>query len=206
MTKRLIALVGSCLLAMIAVACGDEGFGASPDAPTPTSVPPTFVRIVVTPVATRTSVPTVPPTRTPEPGELRTGEPEFQLHLDPELTDVRPEDDVIFAGWTNYLANTAVIHQGWETELHLCSNGVVMIDGGLHENFTNWQIRRSPAISSADWGTVAVEIEIIDGLWKGRHWDVLTLVRRVGKVFVTNSPQLGPLDVTRSELCLGNSI
>ena len=112
MTKRLIALVGSCLLAMIAVACGDEGFGASPDAPTPTSVPPTFVRIVVTPVATRTSVPTVPPMRTPEPGELRTGEPEFQLHLDPELTDVRPEDDVIFAGWTNYLANTAVIHQG----------------------------------------------------------------------------------------------
>ena len=62
-----------------------------------------------------------------------------------------------------------------------------MIDGGLHENFTNWQIRRSPAISSTEWGTVAVEIEIIDGRWKGRHWDVLTLVRRVGKVFVTTT-------------------
>ena len=119
MTKRLIALVGPCLLAMIAVACGDEGFDASPDAP-------------------RTSEPTVPPMRTPETGELRTGESEFPLHLDPELTDVRPEDDLIFAGWTNYLANTAVVHQGWETELHLYSNGVVMIDGGLHENFTNW--------------------------------------------------------------------
>ena len=52
-----------------------------------------------------------------------------------------------------------------------------MIDGGLHENFTNWQIRRSPAISSADWGTVAVEIEIIGGRGTGSGRCSLPTVR-----------------------------
>ena len=83
MTKRLIALVGPCLLAMIAVACGDEGFGASPDAPTPTSVPPTFVRIAVTPVATRTSEPTVPPTQRRSQENYEQGNPNFSFILIP---------------------------------------------------------------------------------------------------------------------------
>jgi len=205
MTGRLITLAGLSVLAMFVVACGDGGLGASSDVPATISVPPTFVRIAVTPVATRTPVPTVPPTSTPQPGELRTGEPEFPLHLDPELVDVRPGDEVIFEGWTDYLTDTAVIHPGWETELHLCRDGIVMIDGGLHENFTNWHIRRSPAISFADWGKVAIEVEIIDGRWKGRLWDVLTLVRKGGKVFLTNNQQPGPLEVNRSNLCLTES-
>jgi len=201
----LLASISFAVSAIFVVGCGDGGVGAPPK-PTlaPTTVPPTFVRITVTPRPTDTPTPTPLPTATPEPFIVDTGPPEFPLELDPDLVDSKPEDDVIFDGWTKYLTNTSVFNSKStdNSPLHLCANGRVLNADGSLANIQNWRIVRSPAISSYDWGTVAVKIDIVGGRWAGREWDVLTLVRRVDKVFVTNNTTPGEAVVERSQVCL----
>ena len=189
--------------ALFALGCGVDSVGSAPK-PTlaPTSVPPTFVRITVTPIPTETPTPTPAPTATIDPKSINRGPPEFPLSLDPNLVDERPEDEAIFEGWTKYLDNTAIVRGYDYIPTHFCSNGVIMQGDGVHEALENWRIYRSPAIGSYDWGTVNVRVDIYSGRWEGRSWNMLTLVRNVGKVFLTNNPNPGELRIERSELCL----
>jgi hypothetical protein len=209
LSQRLGLLVVVSLAAafVFAVGCGDGGFGAEPK-PTlaATSVPPTFVRITVTPNPTDTPTPTPLPTATSESFEVDTGEPVFPLDLDPELVEERPEDAVIFEGWTRYLTNTSVVNSRATegSSLHLCADGRIMTEDGPHQTIQNWRILRSPAISFLDWGTVAVHVDVVAGRWQGRDWDVMALVRRTGKVFVTNNPNPGEAIIERSEICLAS--
>ncbi|MBN4064579.1 hypothetical protein JYU04_02465 [Dehalococcoides mccartyi] len=189
--------------ALFVVACGADGFGAeSKPSLAATTVAPTFVRIPVTPVPTET------PTATPVPivalnlDSAETGPLEFPLELDPELVSAQPEDEIIFEGWTRYLNNTSIVRRRGEVPMHFCSNGVVMTTEGPNEVFQHWRVTRSPALLASDWGTVGVKVDIISGRWVGREWDVLTLVRKVGEVFITNNPYPGVAEIERSEICL----
>jgi len=118
------------------------------------------------------------------------------------LTDERPKDEVIFEGWTKYLENTAIVRGDDDIFTHFCSNGVIMQEDGVHDTLENWRIYRSPAIGSYDWGTVNVRVDIYSGRWEGNSWNMLTLVRNVGKVLLTNNLNPGELRIERSELCL----
>jgi hypothetical protein len=124
------------------------------------------------------------------------------LELDPDLVEERPEDDVIFKGWTRFLNNTAVVRREDEPPLHLCLNGLIMTANGPHPDLQNWRVQRSAALSFLDWRTIAVRVDIVGGPWAGREWTPLTLVRRVDKLFLTNNPNPTEADITRSDICL----
>lgn len=192
--------------AIFIAGCGD-GIGASPK-PTlaPTSAPPSFVRITVTPMPTSTATATPTVTPIPQVFEIDAGPPVFPLELDPEVADERPEDEVIFEGWTKFLTNTMMVNPNADdgSSMHLCANGVILDDRGEPGNVADWRVVRSPAISFLDWGAIAVQVDIVGGRWAGREWDMLALVRRVGKVYLTNNPQPGEIIIERSELCLAN--
>ena len=187
--------------AMLVVGCGGDGLGTAskPDL-APTSAPPSFVRITVTPIPTSTAT----PTPTPQVFEINAGPPMFPMELDPEIVEERPEDEVIFEGWTKFLTNTMMVNPNAEdgSSVHFCANKLILDDQGSTGNVADWRVARSPAISFLDWGAIAVQVDIVGGRWAGREWDMLTLVRRMGKVFVTNNPQPGEIIIERSELCL----
>ena len=187
--------------AMLVVGCGGDGLGTAskPDL-APTSAPPSFVRITVTPIPTSTAT----PTPTPQIFEINAGPPVFPMELDPEIVEERPEDEVIFEGWTKFLTNTMMVNPNAEDDssVHFCANKLILDDQGSTGNVADWRVARSPAISFLDWGAIAVQVDIVGGRWAGRAWDMLTLVRRMGKVFVTNNPQPGEIIIERSELCL----
>ena len=168
----------------------------------PTSIPPTFVRIVVTPKPTETPTPTATSVPTVQPASLDDGPPEFPLSVDPELVEDKPEDSIIFQRWSEYLTNTKIKRSENDVPTHFCSDGTVMRDDRLHESIENWRISRSPAVASWDWGTVNVAVDVYSGRWAGREWYMLTLVRKGGEVFVTNNPFPAKLHIERSELCL----
>lgn len=187
--------------AMFVAGCGGDGLGRAPKpALAPTSAPPSFVRIAVTPIPTSTATP-IP---TPEVFEIDAGPPVFPLELDPEFVKERPEDEVIFEGWTKFLTNTTMVNPNAQdgSSVHFCANSVILDDQGETGNVADWRVARSRAISFLDWGTIAVQVDIVGGRWAGREWDMLTLVPRMGKVFVTNNLQPGEIIIERSELCL----
>ena len=187
--------------AMLVVGCGGDGLGTAskPDL-APTSAPPSFVRITVTQIPTSTAT----PTPTLQIFEINAGPPVFPMELDPEIVEERPEDEVIFEGWTKFLTNTMMVNPNAEdgSSVHFCANNLILDDEGSTGNVADWRVARSPAISFLDWGAIAVQVDIVGGRWTGREWDMLTLVRRMGKVFVTNNPQPGEIIIERSELCL----
>jgi hypothetical protein len=206
--KRFSALLilSLAMTIVFVVACGGDtsgseaGSGSSID---PVSAQPTFIRITVTPHPTETPTPTPTPTPTISPSEIDRGEPVFPDAIDPDITENRPEDESIFSGWTNYLTNTVVTRMSGDgNPLHFCNAGVVMTENGPHETIQNWVVHRSPAISSYEWGTIGIEIDIVGGRYKGRNWTVLTLVRRNGTIFVTNNPNPEEIIVERSSICL----
>ena len=77
-----------------------------------------------------------------------------------------------------------------------------MSDAGLHPVIQNWKVHRSAAISSTDWGIVGIEVELMSGRFEGRVRNMLTLVRRAGRVVVTNTPWPSEAVITRSSQCL----
>jgi hypothetical protein len=99
--------------AMFVVACGNGnggGVGANGSGPEASSVPPTFIRVAVTAAPTETPTPT--------PVLISRDAPVFPEAFDPDLVDVRPEDPVIFAGWTNFLSNTELNHDAADGAIH----------------------------------------------------------------------------------------
>lgn len=199
----LLAILSLAAATLFIFGCGSEGFGSEP---LPTlasgSVPPTFVRITVTPKPTDTPTPTPTVTPTPEPEELNYGPPEFPLEIDPDVVGERPEDEVIFEGWTDFLKNTSIVREEGSDAVHFCSRGLVMNGGGRDEFIQNWRVERSPALSFLDWGTIAVKVDVVGGRWAGNEWNILTLVRRDGKIFVTNTPKPREIEIPRSDICL----
>ena len=188
---------------MIFAACGGSG-SSSGSKPTiaPSTVPPTFVRISVTPRPTGTPVPAAPPNPTVEPGKEDLPDPVFPVALDPELADRQPDDEVIVRGWNNCLTDVKVAYVGAPTAWHLCADGVVLNDTGFAPNVQNWRVEHSPAISSTDWGTVSVMVDVISGRFEGRVFTLLTLNRKVGKIFIVNTINVGEVAVTHSQECL----
>jgi hypothetical protein len=107
----LLAIISLVAVAMFVVGCSGDGLGAaSKPALAPTSAPPSFVRITVTPIPTST----VTPTPTPQVFEINEAPPVFPLELDPEIVEERPEDEVIFEGWTKFLTNTMMVNPNAE--------------------------------------------------------------------------------------------
>ena len=90
------------------------------------------------------------------------------------------------------------------SSIHLCANGIILDDQGESGNVADWRVERSPTISFLDWGSVAIQVDIVEGRWAGREWDILALARRVGKVFITNNPNPREVIFERSELYLEN--
>ncbi|MBT7833715.1 MAG: hypothetical protein HN667_08805 [Chloroflexi bacterium] len=78
----LLAVMSLAVTPVFVAGCGDDGLGAAPK-PTlaPTTAPPSFVRITVTPLPMNTATPT------PEVFEPEVGPPVFPLELDPELVE-----------------------------------------------------------------------------------------------------------------------
>jgi hypothetical protein len=197
----LALLLAMTALFVIACGTGDSG-GASGFRPEASTVPPTFVRIAVTPAPTETPTPTPLPTATLAPATINRDTPVFPEAFDPDFVEVRPDDEAIFAGWTDYLSNTELNHDAADGAVHFCSNGVVMSDAGLHPVIQNWKVHRSAAISSTDWGIVGIEVELMSGRFEGWVRNMLTLVRRAGRVVVTNTPWPSEAVITRSSQCL----
>ncbi len=205
------------IVGITTVSCGDDSVESSAVTSTVVvAVQPTFVRIAVTPYVPGTPDPTIVSSGLggPRSGGLgsagpgstdpSSGEPEFPANLDPEVSSARPDDDTIFSGWTEYLLNTSLNYSASQSKMHLCAGGVVMNDAGLDQYRQKWRIERSATISESDWGSVAVIVDIIGGRWEGREVPVLVLTRRSGKVFVTNNISPGPVEISRSQPCLGN--
>jgi hypothetical protein len=190
------------MLAAFSAVAACEDSGAASETADSTIAPPTFERIAVTPVPTATPVPTIPPTETPVPLVVNRDPPEFPRELDPDLVEDRPDYELIFAGWAEVLRNTEIHYAEWEQPVHLCSGGVILNESGSNPDLAEWRIIRSPAISSYDWGTVSIEVDIIGGRWAGRKWSMLTISRREGAFTVTANYRPGPVEFTRSEQCL----
>ena len=201
------------LAAITIVSCGSDSAKSSAMTSTATVfVQPTFVVIVVTPYVPETTEPTIASGGTGSGGlgtaghgstGPSTGEPEFPASLDPEVSSARPDDDAIFSGWTEYLLNTSLSYTAARSKLHLCADGIVMNDAGLDEFRQNWRVEKSVNNPESDWGSVAVIVEIIGGRWEGREFTALVLTRRSGKVFVTNNISPGPVEISRSQSCIG---
>ena len=126
----------------------------------------------------------------------------FQDYLDPEVADSRPDDFTIYCGWTEYLMNDSVRLEGPpSTTWHLCSNGMMLNDSVGNQTERDWRIARSLGTPEYDWGTVSVMVEITTGRWKGHEYAALTLTRKDGNLFASNTTTPGPVEIERSERC-----
>lgn len=172
-----------CILAlsMIVLACSAETEPTvqSQDSGSATFEPePTFVRVTATPAPidtpTPAAIPTVPSVSTAE----QLADPVFPDWLDPELTDVRPSDEKIIQGWTDFLSDTVITNQLFgNSQEHFCADGTHFSRAWpsleLVESPEDWSVTLHPGLSSSDWGTVQIQsipISRIGGkLWGGQQ-------------------------------------
>lgn len=192
----------SIAMAVAAVACGDSSTGSSPEsALAQTIVPPTFVRVVVTPVPIDTPIPTLAPTAGPRFSDAELADPVFPDWLDPELNNEQPDDEVVFAGWQEYLTNTFVEFASRDP-VYFCADGIaVRADGEVFEDL-KWKVKRTAAMSSRQWGTVALIAEFTGGSDEGGEFTFMIVSREDGKILQLSSTQPTEITVTRSRLCL----
>ncbi len=164
---------------MVVLACSAETEPAvqSQDSGSATSEPePTFVRATVTPAPidtpTLAAIPAVPSVFT-----KKLADPVFPDWLDPELTDVRPGDEEIIQGWTDFLSDTVITNQLFgNSQEHFCADGThfsrVWPSLDLIESSEDWSVTRPPDLPSSDWGTVQIQsipVSRIGGkLWGGQ--------------------------------------
>lgn len=164
-----LGLVILLLLTTALTACVDDsGLNPTADArdkaAADVGAEPTFVRVTVTPAPIDTPTPTLAPTVVSPFTAEQLADPVFPDWLDPELNDEQPEDEVVFAGWHDYLNNTLVeyVNRSGQTDsVHLCDQGtVVEPDGEINEMFL-WDVTRTASMSSSRWGQVALTLEIL---------------------------------------------
>ena len=196
----------SIVTTVAAVACGDSSTGSSPEtALAQTVVPPTFVQLIVTPAPIDTPVPTLAPTAGPRFSDAELADPVFPDWLDPELTAEQPEDDVIFAGWQEYLTDTHIDYteeDGTGGTVHFCDEGTVVGADGEIDETVLWGVTRTAAMSTLKWGQVAITLDILAGDFAGVIFTVLVISREGGMVMQTGWVDPAELTITRSRLCL----
>lgn len=199
---RRIGLVLAMFFAVVtaSAAFGNDSTGSSVESTAPTTVAaaPTFIRITVTPVPIDTPTPTAVPTSGPQFMETELADPVFPDWLDPELNDERPEDDVVYEGWREYLTNTHLKFT-WGREKHFCADGVVLDAVGQVDQQVEWLIERTAAMSTLEWGKVALIVHVISGESEGRKWTATVISVEGGKIVMADSTEL---QATRSQKCL----
>ena len=148
---------------MTVAACADSGSTMPTQDVASAAVEPTFVRVTVTPVPIDTPTPTTVPASKAQFTAEQLAAPVFPEWLDPEIAAEQPSDDEIIRGWTEFLSNTVASFSGYYGDQfvhHFCADGTnLFLDtntGELVELADDWYVRRNPAISSTQWGTVKV--------------------------------------------------
>ncbi|MCZ6538326.1 MAG: hypothetical protein O6922_00675 [Chloroflexi bacterium] len=197
---RIFAL--SIVVAAIAAACGGSSPGSSSEpAFEPTDVPPTFVRLTVTPAPVDTPVPTPAARSRLSFSDAELADPVFPDWLDPDLTDEQPDDQVVFEGWKEYLTNTFVEFPSRDP-VHFCAGGIAVRAGGEIYEDLKWKVERTAAMSSRQWGKVALIAEFFGGPNEGREFTFMVISREDGKILQLDWTQPTEISVTRSLLCL----
>jgi hypothetical protein len=182
------------MTAVFIVGCGPPRLKASPNS----TLPPT----VMMPISTVEQEDEANRPLDPRIADMHVdGAHVFQDYLDPEVADSRPDDFTIYSGWTEYLMNDSVRLEEASTTWHLCWNGMVLNDSVGDQTERDWRIARSLGTPEDDWGTVSVMVEITTGRWKGHEYAALTLTRKDGNLFASNTTTPGPVEIERSERC-----
>ena len=197
-----LALMIAIASGLAAVACGGASPGSAPESTLDsTDVPPTFVRVAVTPAPIETSVPTQAPAAGPRFGDAELADPVFPDWLDPELTDEQPDDEVVFSGWQEYLTDT-LVQFAIRNPVHFCADGIAVgADGEIIED-VRCKVKRTAAMSSRQWGKVALIAEFTGGPDEGREFTFMIVFREDGKIRQSDLAQPTEITVTRSRLCL----
>lgn len=128
----------------------------------------------------------------------------FQDYLDPEVSDVRPDDFTIYSGWTEFLVDDAIIDTRSSTAWHLCSNGMLLNEAVGNQTGRDWRITRSAGTPDDEWGTVSVMVEITTGRWRGHEYAAVTLTRKDGGLVISNTSTPGFVEIERSDRCLAD--
>jgi hypothetical protein len=196
-----LVLVFLSLMISAVAACGGEAsseVGADPIATS--AVVPTFIRVTVTPVPIDTPEPTA--TAVPAFTAEQLADPVFPDWLDPELNAEQPEDDVVFEGWQDYLTNSVVEFTDSarsKQRVNFCADGVVVNYEGVLDEFATWGATRTAAMSSTEWGKIAITATFQDS---GRTFTFVVVSREGGKVMQTGWGTPIEMNITRSRTCL----
>ena len=162
--------------------------------------------MTVTPVPIDTPTPTVAPAVVSRFTAEQLADPVFPDWLDPELNDEQPEDDLVFAGWHEYMNNTFIEYinqRGQADSIHLCDEGTVVFNDGEINDTILWGVTRTAAMSSREWGKVALTVEILLNVPEaGREVTVFVIAREGGKVMQTGWTAPTEMKFTRSKICL----
>lgn len=203
-----------CILAFSAVvlACSDQSEPAvqSPDSDSTSSEPePTFVRVTVTPVPIDTPTPTALAMTRSQFTAVQLADPVFPDWLDPELNAGRPEDELVIAGWREYLSNTVMTGTnvgGIVGDFTVCDEGIILASDGEVNQDILWGITRTVAMSSSEWGTVALIAETLGEISyigpAGTTYTLATLHRKDGMIMQTTVSAMHEITITRSMKCL----
>lgn len=203
-----------CILAFSAVvlSCSDQSEPAvqSPDSDSTSSEPePTFVRVTVTPVPIDTPTPTALAMTRSQFTAVQLADPVFPDWLDPELNAGRPEDELVIAGWREYLSNTVMTgtHVGGIVgDFTVCDEGIILASDGEVNQDILWGITRTVAMSSSEWGTVALIAETLGEISyigpAGTTYTLATLHRKDGMIMQSTVSAMHEITITRSMKCL----
>ena len=203
MVKR-FSVAWLCLMALslIVFACSadTEPNAQSQDSESAKSEPePTFVRVAVTTIPFDTPTPTAVGKTEPKFIAEQLADPVFPDWLDPEVATERPTDDEINAGWREFLADSFItLGPGWEQ--HLCADATVIFETIPGE--FGWDVTRTAAMSSRDWGKIALTHIILSGQSEGRKNTSALLSRQGGNIWQQEITKPVVLEVKRSLKCL----
>lgn len=182
----IVALV---LIATLACSSVDE-----PDFVVPT--PGLFEVLTATPFPTATPVPSPTPTVTPTPSPVPPPPLPFPNHIDPDRVSVRPTDEEILIGWTEFLTNAQWNYEALDGSIitqHLCSDGSVYFTDFLDGRGQDWQVILNPAMSANTWSQVLVEVRVSE--FQSRT--LLTLKIEDGEILNYDEP----IEFQRSQRC-----
>jgi hypothetical protein len=140
---------------------------------------------------------------------VQLADPVFPDWLDPELNAERPEDELVIAGWREYLSNTVMTGTdvgGIVGDFTVCDEGIILASDGEVNQDILWGITRTVAMSSSEWGTVALIAETLGEISyigpAGTTYTLATLHRKDGMIMQTTVSAMHEITITRSMKCL----
>lgn len=192
------------ILSLSILGCATDTESPAQQADSAVSEPePTFVRVTVTPVPIDTPTQTVVAKAQTIFTAEQLADPVFPDWLDPELSDDQPEDEVLFAGWQEYLTDTLIYFtSSRETPVsrHFCAGGIITDHDGEIDTRYLWDVTRTAAMSSSDWGKVALTADVL--AQGGRPFTFMTITRENGALIQTSGASPVELKIGRSQFCL----